>query len=141
MRTSYSDYFLAIAPTLDTGPSTSSLSEAAGGAGAEAELIDTQEGGSVRPPSWWRKILARMRREDRESYACYVLMVIPTGSLNRKACMGATGCTLLHHKLYSTASYVQHYKFRIAFVVLSFVDLSSDALTENGLLLRNSTHR
>ena len=130
--TSYSDYFFAIAPTLNTGPSTGSLSEAAGGTGAEAQTLypgpmDTSEAGSVRTPSRWRKLLARMRREDRESYACYVLMVNSYWILEQEGLHGGdwlyppatqtvpyctTDCTLLHHMCCTT-----HYD---AFVVIRF---------------------
>lgn len=54
----------------------SSLSEAAGGAGTDAGPLGAAGAAPAEETrSWWQMLLARMRREDRESYACYVLMV------------------------------------------------------------------
>ena len=58
-----------------------SLSEAAGGAGPHVEAAPPGEEGAApdgEERSWWEALLSRMRREDRESYACYVLMVRPS---------------------------------------------------------------
>ena len=54
----------------------------------EIKCAATDEGAEARPRfpgvSWWRALVGRWRREDRESYACYVLMV----------CCCVKGCSL-----------------------------------------------